>query len=134
MVTRLADQTIAVATRVRGLRGATTVPADDPAQIQRAVRELIDALVAANALEPDHILSAIFSATPDVRSLYPAAVARAAGWSDVPMLCVAEMDVPGSLARCVRVILHVALDADRSPRHVYLHEARALRPDWAAAS
>jgi chorismate mutase len=118
----------------RGLRGATTVVADDPTHIHDAVRELIDALVAANALDPDDILSAIFSATPDLRSLYPAAVARAAGWADVPMLCVAEMDVPGSLARCVRVILHVALDADRPPRHVYLHEARALRPDWAAAS
>ena len=119
---------------MRGLRGATTIVADDPAHIHDAVRELIDALVAANALDPDDILSAIFSATPDLRSLYPAAVARAAGWADVPMLCVAEMDVPGSLARCVRVILHVALDGDRAPRHVYLHEARALRPDWAAAS
>lgn len=124
----------AVATRMRGLRGATTVDTDDATAIHDAVRELIDAIVDANALDPDDILSAIFSATPDLTTLYPAAVARAAGWTEVPMLCVSEMAVAGSLPRCVRVILHVALDAHASPRHVYLRDARSLRPDWLVAS
>jgi chorismate mutase len=119
---------------MRGLRGATTVPADDPALIQCAVRELIEALVDENALAPSNILSAIFSATADLHSLYPAAVARSVGWSEVPMLCVAEMAVEGSLPRCVRIILHVSIGDDQMPRHVYLRDARSLRPDWAAAS
>ena len=119
------------AVRLRALRGATTVRADAPAHVADAVCELLAAIVRVNDLAPDDVLSAIFSATPDVRSLYPAAVAREMGWHDVPMLCVAEMDVEGAPARCVRVLLHVAVPADRRPRAVYLRGARVLRPDLA---
>ena len=119
------------AVQLRALRGATTVRADAPADVAEAVRELLAAIVRVNDLAPDDVLSAIFSATPDVRSLYPAAVARGMGWHDVPMLCVAEMDVAGAPARCVRVLLHVAVPADRRPGAVYLRGARVLRPDLA---
>ena len=119
------------AVRLRALRGATTVRADAPAHVADAVCELLAAIVRVNDLAPDDVLSAIFSATPDVRSLYPAAVARAMGWQDVPMLCVAEMDVEGAPARCVRVLLHVAVPADRRLRAVYLRGAQGLRPDLA---
>ena len=114
---------------LRALRGATTVPADDPCAIADAVGELLGALVDANGIVPDQVLSAIFSATGDLRSVYPAAVARALGWHDVPMLCVREMDVDGAPARCVRVLLHLAVARDAPLRPVYLHGARVLRPD-----
>ena len=117
------------ATRLRALRGATTVQRDDPAELADAVREMIRAIVEANGITPDEILSAIFSATPDVRSAYPAATARALGWTDVPMLCVSEMDVEGAPRLCLRVILHLAVDAARALRPVYLRGARVLRPD-----
>lgn len=122
------------AVRLRALRGATTVECDTPAAVTEAVTELLHALAAANAIAPEHVLSAIFSATPDVRSLYPATVARALGWVDVPMLCVAEMDVEGALPRCVRVLLHVAVDDGRPLRACYLRGACVLRPDLARAS
>ena len=116
---------------LRALRGATTVDADEPSHGADAVRELVAAIARENDLAPAHVLSAIFSATPDVRSLYPAAVAREMGWHDVPMLCVCEMDVAGAPARCVRVLLHLALERERPLRPAYLHGARVLRPDLA---
>jgi chorismate mutase len=119
----------APAVMLRALRGATTVPADEPATVAGAVRELVEALTRANDLAPDDVLSAIFSATPDLHSLYPAAAAREVGWQDVPMLCVTEMDVAGAPARCVRVLLHLAVARERGLRPVYLHGARVLRPD-----
>ncbi|HEX5831411.1 MAG TPA: chorismate mutase [Gemmatimonadaceae bacterium] len=99
-----------------------------------AVRELLVAITDANAIEPANVLSAIFSATADLSTLYPAAAARELGWADVPMLCVAEMDVAGAPARCVRVLLHLVLVDDRPLRPVYLHDARSLRPDLVGAS
>lgn len=117
------------APRLRALRGATTARADDAVSVAEAVRELLDAIMTRNGLGSDDVLSAIFSATPDLRSLYPAAVARALGWHDVPMLCVREMDVDGAPARCVRVLLHLAVERERPVRSVYLRDACALRPD-----
>jgi chorismate mutase len=122
------------APRLRALRGATVVAADDPALIAAAVRELLLSLVRANAIAPNELLSVIFSATADLHSVYPAAAARELGWTDVPMLCVAEMDVAGGLPRCVRVLVHLSLNDDRPLHAVYLHEARTLRPDLAEAA
>lgn len=116
---------------LRALRGATTVATDDPESVADAVRELLDTITRANCLAPAQVLSAIFSATADVRSLYPAAVAREMGWHDVPMLCVAEMDVAGAPPRCVRVLLHLAVEHDAALRPVYLRGACVLRPDLA---
>ena len=114
---------------LRALRGATTVCADDKASIGEAVTELLRAIVDANGIAPAQVLSAIFSATGDLRSLYPAAAARALGWHEVPMLCVREMDVDDAPPRCVRVLLHLAVERDAALRPVYLHGARVLRPD-----
>ena len=119
------------ASRLRALRGATTVEADDPSLVGEAVRELLAAIADANALAPDDVLSAIFSATPDLRCLYPAKVARELGWHDVPMLCVTEMDVPGAPGLCIRVLLHLAMPRERKLVPVYLRGAVALRPDLA---
>jgi chorismate mutase len=118
-----------VAPRLRGVRGATTVEADTPAHVDAAVAELLEALAARNGIGPDDVVSAIFSTTADLRTRPPAASARAIGWTDVPMLCVAEMEVAEPLARCVRVLLHVAVTDGRALRPVYLHDARSLRPD-----
>jgi chorismate mutase len=114
----------------RALRGATTVERDDPALIDAATRELLAALLAANALAPTDIVSALFTLTQDLRSAFPATTARDLGWHDVPMLCTVEIPVPGSLPRCLRVLLHVETGRARSEmRHIYLRDARALRPD-----
>ncbi|MGE5926596.1 MAG: chorismate mutase [Gemmatimonadota bacterium] len=117
---------------IAALRGATTVPADTPEALGDAVRELLAALLERNDLGTEAVVSAVFSVTPDLTSGFPALAAREAGWSSVPLLCAAEIAVPGSLPRCIRVLLHVRSRAGRLPAHVYLREARTLRPDLEA--
>jgi chorismate mutase len=115
---------------MRALRGATTVERDDPVLIDAATRELLSAIMQANDVAPDAVVSVIFTVTDDLRSDFPARAARALGWTDVPLLCTVEIPVPGALQRCIRVLLHLETDRPRSAmRHVYLYEARSLRPD-----
>ena len=119
--------------RVRAIRGATTVATDDAESVHTATTELLGELLARNAIAPDQVVSAIFTATPDLTSTYPARAARDLGWGDVPLLCASEISVAGGLPRCVRVLLHVeGIAAGTRARHVYLRDARALRPDLAA--
>lgn len=121
--------------RVRALRGATTVAADDAAAIRDATLELLGALRRENALRDDEVISAIFTVTPDLTSAFPAETARQAGWQSVPLLCMQEIAVPQGLPRCLRVLLHVERAwGDAAPRHVYLRDAAALRPDLARAA
>ena len=116
----------------RGIRGAVCAESNRPDAILSATRSLLERIVAANELSTRDLVSAIFTATPDLDAVYPARAARQMGWTHVPLLCVQEMAVEGSLERCVRVLLH--WNTDRTPeavRHVYLGAARALRPDLA---
>ena len=115
--------------RLRGIRGATTVPADTHEHICARTIELLDALRERNRLRDDDIVSVVFTATSDVTAAFPAVAARRAGMSGTPLLCCREMDVPGSMPRCIRVLLHAYLPSGRAARHVYLHEARSLRDD-----
>ena len=117
---------------MRAIRGATTVESDSPERIRHATRELLEAIVARNDFTSGDVISAIFTVTDDLRSEFPAHAARELGWLDVPLLCTMEIPVPGSLARCIRVLLHIESTKARSEiRHVYLHDARTLRPDLA---
>ena len=115
---------------VRGIRGATVVREDRSEAILAATRELLEAIVAANDVAVDDIVSAIFTVTPDLSSEYPARAARSLGWNNVALLGATEVDVPGRLPRCIRVLLHLNTDKQQSQiRHIYLDAARSLRPD-----
>ena len=115
---------------VRGVRGATTVPANTREDILRAADELLDAIVRANEIEHEHVASIIFTTTPDLNAEFPAVAAREAGWTDVALECLHEMNVPGSLARCLRILMHVNTERSAGEiKHIYLHGARALRRD-----
>jgi chorismate mutase len=115
---------------IRALRGATTVAHDDPVKIREGVQELLEVLLEENNLTPSEIISAVFTATPDLVSEFPAHAARLFGWDDVPLLCAQELPVPGSLPRCVRVLLHVETSRARSEmKHAYLRDAILLRRD-----
>jgi chorismate mutase len=117
----------------RGIRGATSVEANTAETILAATRELLKRIVAANDLRVEELASVIFTVTPDLDAVYPAQAARELGWQHTPLLCMQEMAVAGSLPRCVRVLAHWNTDRDPAQvRHVYLGEARALRPDLAA--
>jgi chorismate mutase len=115
---------------LRGLRGATTAPANTPDAILEATAELLRALQMANGFRPDEVESAIFTSSPDLTAEYPARAARLLGWHDVPLLGAAELPVAGGLARCIRVLLHFyTAKPPRELKHMYLHEAAKLRPD-----
>jgi chorismate mutase len=115
---------------VRGIRGATTAAADTPDAILTATQELLQALVAANAIELGEIASVIFTTTPDLTTQFPARAARHLGWHDVPLLGATEMAVPGAPERCIRVLIHLNTDRPAAAiRHVYLHGAADLRRD-----
>ena len=120
---------------VRGVRGATTVDSDDPAQIRAAARELMEEILRRNQIvDFDDVISAVFTTTEDLVSAFPAEAARAMGMNQVPLLCAQEIPVTGSMPRCIRVLLHV--NSDRKPKeieHVYLREAQKLRPDLKSA-
>ena len=114
----------------RAVRGAISVAADEPAAIVAATSELLGAMLERNEVAPDDVVSIIFTATPDLTSEFPAAAARRLGLSDVPLLCAAEIAVPGALTRCVRILLHVESDKERGDlEHVYLGSAKSLRRD-----
>lgn len=116
--------------RLRAVRGAITVPVDARDEILASTRELLATMLHRNALDPDDIVSAIFTVTADLRSEFPARAARDLGWRDVPLLCTVEIAVPGALPRCIRVLLHAeTMRAKAQIRHVYLGGASILRPD-----
>ncbi len=114
------------------LRGAISVDENTAPAIAAATGELCARILAENALTPADVVSAFFTATRDLDAAFPATGARAAGWTDVPMLCSHEMDVQGAPERIVRVLVTVNGDPRGRARHVYLGRAAALRPDWAA--
>jgi chorismate mutase len=115
---------------VRAVRGATQVAADDPALIEQATTELLGELLDRNRLSEADLISIVFTATQDLHSAFPAAAARKLGLTDVPLLCTAEIAVPGSLNRTIRILAHVHSARPRDAmHHVYLGAAAALRPD-----
>lgn len=116
---------------IRGVRGATVVDNDQAKEVLAATRELLEAMLAANpGMILSDLASAFFTVTADLRSTYPAQAARQLGWVDVPLMCAGEVDVPGSLPRCIRVLLHWNTDRPQQAiRHVYLGRAASLRPD-----
>jgi len=121
---------MAPALTVRGLRGATTVEADTVAQVTERSQELMREIMVRNDLTEDDIISALFTATADVTSIFPAAAIREIGLGAVPLLCASEIPVPGSMAHCIRVLLHVHTTRSRDDmHHVYLHGAQGLRDD-----
>lgn len=115
---------------VRAVRGATQVEADDRDEILTATTELLTAVLERNGLTSEELISVVFTATPDLHAEFPAYAARQMGINDVPLLCAAEIDVPGAMPRVLRLLAHVETPRPRADlRHVYLRGAAALRTD-----
>ena len=114
----------------RGVRGATTVEANTREEILTATRQLLALMIRQNGIEPEDVGSAIFSTTEDLDAEFPALAARQLGWLDVPLLCTHEINVPGSLPKCVRILAHWNTDKPQNEiQHVYIKDAVKLRPD-----
>jgi chorismate mutase len=118
--------------RIQGIRGATTVEANDATEILTATDELLRTVIAANDLEPDDIVSAFFTVTRDLDAAFPARAAEVYGWNIVALLHATEIPVPGSLPRCIRLLVHAYTARSRAEiKHCYLRRATVLRPDRA---
>jgi chorismate mutase len=120
-------------TRLWALRGATQAEQNERESIVAAADELIRELISRNDLEPQAMVSCIFTSTTDLDAEFPAVAARNLGLEGVPLLCAREIDVPGSMPRVIRVLLHYYAPADHTPVHTYLGEAQRLRADLQAA-
>jgi len=114
---------------LRAIRGAIQVGANTPEEIASGVKELLPAILEANSLKSDDVISVLLTCTPDLNAAFPAAYAREIGFGAIPLLCAVEMDVPGSLPLVIRVMLHVQMEGKAN--HVYLRGASALRKDLA---
>ena len=118
--------------KMRGIRGAITVDADKPQAILDATKRLLTEMTKRNGIELDDIASVLFSMTRDLDAAFPALGAREMGWVNVPMLHFTEIDVPGAMPRCIRILMHVqTARSQEAIEHTYLEGARELRPDIA---
>lgn len=117
--------------KVRGIRGAITIDANDAGMMERATLELMQRLIEENGVEPGEVAGVFITVTQDLNATFPArAIRTLPGWELVPLMCSLEIAVPGGLERCIRVMVLVNTDKDQAEiRHLYLNDARRLRPD-----
>ncbi len=111
-----------------GIRGATRADENTDVAIYAATRELLTDVIQANSLEEDNVAAVYFTVTPDLNAAYPAAAARQLGWNNTALMCATEIPVPGSLSRCVRIM--VLYNTEKSKQdivNVYLHGTEVLR-------
>ena len=121
---------------VRGIRGAITVERDNQQEILDATEELLKEIIKGNEIEAEQVAQALITVTEDLKSTFPAiALRRFPGWSLVPVTCAQEIPVVGSLPRCIRFLITVNTDKKQADiKHIYLREAKKLRPDLSLTS
>lgn len=122
--------------RCRGIRGAITVPDNDREDIMTATKKLLNEILRANEIEIDDIGAIFFSTTPDLDAEFPAAATRELGWPQhIALLCAHEMNVPGALPHCLRILMLVNTEKKAEEiAHIYLGEAKKLKEDKLAAA
>ena len=114
----------------RGIRGAITVSENTKEAIIAASKELLQNLMEANEVEISDVACILFTTTPDLNAAFPAAAARELGWTQVPLLCGCEINVPGSLSSCLRIlVLFNTNKRNEEIVHVYLGGAETLRAE-----
>ena len=115
---------------VRAIRGATTVEVNSEQEILDRTRELLQEMIQQNGISQEDIISVLFSVTADLNAAFPAVAARRLGWTDIALMGTYEMEVPGSLKKCIRVMMHINTEKQNSEmKYIYLNDARKLRPD-----
>ncbi|MCX7709611.1 MAG: chorismate mutase [Clostridia bacterium] len=115
---------------VRAARGAITVESNDANEIIQETKVLLSAILEENQLKIDEMISVIFTMTNDLNAAFPAVAARQIGWTSIPLMCMKEIEVPGSLEKCIRVLVQFNSEKGLDEiKHVYLKGAKVLRPD-----
>lgn len=122
--------------KIRGIRGATTISSNTYEEIEKATAELLKEIIDRNQVNSIDISHVIFTLTHDINAGFPAKAARIhLNWNEVPMICTQEIPVPGSLEKCIRVLIVVNTKKEQSEiKHIYQAGAKVLRPDLAECS
>ena len=116
--------------RLRAARGAIRVPSDDGDALLGSTERLLSTVLQRNAIDPEDLVSIMFTATEDLRSAFPAEAARRMGLGRVPLMCAQEIPVQGSMPSVIRILLHFHSDQTLDEVvHVYLDGAESLRDD-----
>jgi chorismate mutase len=119
--------------RLFAVRGATQAEVNEADAILAATEGLMRVLIERNSLQPEAMVSCLFTTTEDLDAEFPAVAARGLGLESVPLLCCREIPVPGSMPRVIRVMLHFYAPEDHTPAHAYIGETQKLRADLEAA-
>ncbi len=121
--------------RVKAIRGATTAAENSVAAVREVVHELLAEIESRNDLDLSEVVSVTFSVTRDLDRVFPAAIARQRPhWQTVPLFDVQQMYVQTDLPRCIRCLIHFNTpEPNLTVQHVYLRQAKSLRPDWSLA-
>lgn len=116
---------------IRGVRGAITVEMNQEEEIISSTETLFAKMIEVNNIDPAFVASVFISTTKDITAAFPAkALRKFSGWTYVPVMCMQEMNVPNFLNRCIRVMIHLNTEVNQDKiHHVYLREAKILRPD-----
>jgi len=115
---------------VRAIRGATTIKTNSEEEIISKTIEVLEIMVKKNEIDLKDIISVFFTVTDGINAVFPAVAARKLGWELIPLLCTREINVPGSLTNCIRILIHLNTEKKQEElKHIYLHEAKKLRPD-----
>lgn len=114
----------------RSIRGATTIALDNRKKVLDATSELLLEIIKQNDVEQKDIVSIVFTVTDDISSEFPAVAAREMGLIQVPLLDCQQMKCDNALALCIRILLTYNTSKQQEDiEHIYLHEAKKLRPD-----
>ena len=119
--------------RLWAVRGAVQAESNDVDAILDATEALMRELMSRNELEPERMVSCLFTTTDDLNAEFPAVAARRLGLEAVPLLCTRELDVPGAMRSVIRVLVHYYAPGGHAPAHTYLGKAQELRSDLHAA-
>ena len=124
-----------MATKVRGVKGATTTAGTSAEDVLSATEQLLSILIEENGIDQDDVAAVQFTTSPDLVAEFPAVAARERlDWNDVPLMCGHEMARPGALTQCIRILIFWNTDkAQNEVKHVYLNDAAKLRPDLSTA-
>lgn len=115
---------------VRAVRGATTIDNNTSEDIIKETKYLLSEIIEKNGIDKADIISIIFSTTKDINATFPAVAAREMGMTDIALMCTNEMEVPGSLEKCIRVLMHINTEkTNKEIKYIYLKKAKSLRPD-----
>ena len=113
--------------KVIAIRGAITVDNNDTVEIIDNTKELLNVIIEKNVIDINEVISIVFTMTKDLNAAFPAVAARQIGWTNIPLMCMQELDIPGSLEKCIRVLLHINSEKSKlDVKHVYLKNAKVL--------